>query len=115
MLQVQIYIVRNKKIEESITVVISKCRPRRPTPDPDSCLRRYVGKAAIAVVVVKDINAETGQINIRPSVVIVIPDGTSHAKTRRSKACFLGDVGESAVMIVVIQRSRCRFPTECHR
>jgi hypothetical protein len=57
------------------------------------------------VVVIEAILAEVADIDVRPSVVVVVGDGGADSPTVISNAGLRGHVGEGAIVIVVKERS----------
>ncbi len=58
------------------------------------------------VIVIKTILAIIGDVEIFPSVVIVVSDTNSLAPSRRDESRLLSHIGESSIMIVMIQMVR---------
>ena len=58
------------------------------------------------VIVIEPVLAVIGDVEILPSVVVVVSDTNSLAPTRRDKSRFLSHVRESSIVIVVIQMVR---------
>ena len=75
----------------------------------DTCLFAYVGECSVAVVVIEDVLSVVGDVEIFPPVVVVIADADALAPAGVGEAGFLRDVGESAVVIVVVKMARGRF------
>src|SRR4029077_18723411 len=63
----------------------------------------YVGKGAVAIVVIQDIAVEACHIEISPAVVIIVGHGHANAVALATDAGAVSDVGESSVAIVVIE------------
>src|SRR2546425_7861309 len=68
-----------------------------------------LGESAVAIVVVQNIFAVVGDVQIFEAVVVVITDAHALAPTGVSQTGLCGDVGERAVMIVVIEMARRSF------
>ena len=62
-----------------------------------------VGKCSVAVVVVENIFAVVGDVQIFEAVIVVIADAHALSPASVSQAGFFGDVGECAVVIVAIE------------
>src|SRR5438034_8871726 len=58
------------------------------------------------VIVIEPVLAVIGDVEILPSVVVIVSDTNSLAPTRRDKSRFLSPVRESSIVIVVIQMVR---------
>ena len=77
-------------------------------------MRGHIGKRAISVVPVQHVSAQAGQVKIRPAIVVVISNSTTHAETRRVEAGTLGYVGKGAVVIVMVERTFGLLSLERH-
>jgi hypothetical protein len=110
----EINVIRHHKIDESVAIVIAKRRACRPTAVGDARLRGDVGKRSVAVIVIEDVAAETGQVEIRPAVIVVVADGAAHREAWRRQARALRHVSESPVVIVVIERAEAWLPLHRH-
>jgi hypothetical protein len=62
-----------------------------------------VGEGAVAIVVIEDILAVVGYVQILEAVVIVIADADALAPAAVREAGFLGDIGKRAVVIVAVE------------
>ena len=49
-IEVQVYIVRDHEIDESITVIISESRAGRPSPVTNAGFRSNIGEGSIAII-----------------------------------------------------------------
>src|SRR2546425_11289305 len=58
------------------------------------------------VIVIKTILAIIGDVEIFPSVVVVVSDTNSLAPSRRDESRLLSHISESSIMIVMIQMVR---------
>src|SRR5580693_3525233 len=85
-IEVKIDVVGNHEVQKAVTIVITKGSAGRPAAIGDACLFRDIGERAVAVVVIKNIPAETSNVQIRPTIIVVIADGTTHGKTRGGQA-----------------------------
>ena len=103
---VPIEIPGDKEIQLAVVIVIEESRGRGPAAGCDACMRSYIRKCAVAVVVVQDVAAVAGDIEIGKAVVVVIAGGHAHpvvgfAGPRKPR---LGsDVGEGAIPILAIE------------
>ncbi len=61
-----------------------------------------IGKRAVSVVVVENVFAVIGNVQIFKAVVVVVADANALAPTGVRQAGFRGDIGECSVVIVVI-------------
>src|SRR5579872_4670022 len=70
------YVVRNKEVEVSITVIVQEgtARTEPQLIAPQSGLFGYIRKRSVVVVAIKDILPVRGEKNIVKTVVVVVPD-----------------------------------------
>src|SRR5260221_6214575 len=92
-----------EKIKAAVIVVVKPDGTGSPTGSGDSRFFGYVGKRAVAVVVIKDAAAVLRDIKIRKTVAVVVPNRDALAKAARGHTGFFSYVGERAVAIVPIQ------------
>ena len=57
------------------------------------------------IVVIETVLAEVGDVDVGPSIVVVVGDRNANAPSFVGDAGLCGDVGEGAVVVVVKQRS----------
>src|SRR5437764_3684127 len=62
-----------------------------------------VGEGTVAIVVIENVLAVVGDVEILPAVVVVIPDADALAPTSVGQTGFGADIGERAIMVVVIE------------
>jgi hypothetical protein len=51
---------------------------------------------------------------IWPAVVVVVANGRAHSPARIADASFIGDVGKSSIVVVVVERAFCTGAGEGH-
>src|ERR1035441_5364227 len=102
-------VVENEQIEVAVVIVVHPAGSRAPhllpfvTSPGNPGLLRDVGKRSIAIVVVEMVAGYTGDIDILPAVVVVIAYRLPHIVAIAGDTRLVGDIGESAVMIIVKQ------------
>src|SRR5262249_12610358 len=109
-IQVKVHIVRHHQIEIAVAIVISKGSPRGPAAVSDAGLRCHVGESAVAVVSKKLVATETGDVKVRPSVIVVVADRTAHGKARSCQASLVGYVGGRPNVVVLDGDATGRVP-----
>ena len=95
-----------KQIQFPIVVVVKESCRYGPSACRHSRLRRNIGESAVAIVVVEDVLPIVGDINIRKTIVVVVPDSNSHSVVRVSGVLQAGlhsDVGERAVFVLTVK------------
>src|SRR5277367_866561 len=105
MANVVVNIPRNKEVEPTVPVVVSKRRSGRPIPQRYSCLFRYVSERSVMVVVIQPILAKIGDIDIRPSIVVVISHCDAVPPTIVCHSGLGGNIGKCSIVVVMKQRS----------
>ncbi len=104
-------VVGDDQIEPAVFVVIEPSRAGGPSAFiGDAGFRRDVGKRAVAVVVIENGAAIAGHIQIGIAVIVEVADGNALAVMAfTADAGFLGDIGESSVAVVVVERATQRM------
>src|ERR1700722_560466 len=102
--QVEVHVIRHDKVEAAIAIVIYECATRTPrlARSSHTCIAGDFGEDSV-LVVVKAVLAVVGDIEIFPSIVVVVADANPLPPSGRGEAGLRGHVGERAVMIVAIQ------------
>ena len=72
-------------------------------PDPATPAFSATSVKTPCLIVVEAVLAVVGDVEVVPSVVVVVADADALAPSGRGKAGFGGDVGESAVVIVAVK------------
>src|SRR5229473_6678543 len=68
--------------------------------------RRDIGERTIAVVVVEHATIEICNIKVFPAVIVVVADGGAKAPSAMVEASLGGHIGESAVVVIVVELAR---------
>ena len=110
----EVDVVDDHEIGESISVIIAECGAGRPPAVGDAGLCRHVGEGAIAVVAVENVAAETGEIKIGPAVVVVVSHGAAHGEAGSGQAGLGSDVGKRAVVVVMVENAEALRALEGH-
>ena len=114
-------VVRDNKIEPSVFVVIEPPGAGGPSSFVgNASFRSDVGESSVAIIVIENRAAITGDVQIRVSVVVEVADGnTLTIVTFAAYAGLFRDIGESAVAVVVVksaaQRVRRLVGVSCRR
>src|SRR2546425_8850091 len=58
---------------------------------------------AVAVIVVEDAATYIGDVDVFPTVIVVVADAHTHAPDAMVQACLCRDIGEAAVAVIVIE------------
>src|ERR1022692_2222529 len=100
-------IVRHEQVQAAVVIVVEPAGGHRPHllsvqhSPAHSGFFRNVGKGAVVVVMKKLISGHVGEEDVRPSIVIVISNGDADAIALALDSGFLGNIRESAVMVIV--------------
>ena len=98
-------VVHGEKVQLAVIVVVEPDGAHKPSGEAGSGFFGHIGKGAVAIVVIKRIAAVRGDVNVGPAIAVVIADGNTHAERLGvSDPSLFGDVGESAVVVVVVER-----------
>src|SRR5882724_7506589 len=105
--QVEVHVICHVEVEIAVAVIISKRSARAPASRvADPSLHRDVAKRSVTIIFIKEGTSKTGDIEVVPAVVVVIPYRRSKAPAALCQAGLLRHVGERPVMVVVIQLAR---------
>src|SRR5204863_750654 len=97
------YKARNKEIELAVVVIIKPDGAGRPTRRGDSGFIGYISEGAIAVIVIKDIAAITGDVKINPTITIIVTGGDPHAERAAGHSGFVSHIREGAIVVVMVE------------
>src|SRR5579864_3037360 len=108
--EIKLCVARNKKIDQSIMIIIAPGWASGPPAQCDTGFFSNVSKRSIVVVVIKPVLPKIRDINVGPTVIVVIPNCHPEAPALIRNSGFCGHVGKSAIVVVVEQhgpRSGC--------
>ena len=103
---VPVEVAGDEQVELAVIIVIEEACGSRPPAAPNARARRHVSERAVAVVVIQRVVAVAGDVNIRESVVVIIPGGYAHAVVSFAsvgEARLLRHISETAVRILTVQ------------
>jgi len=99
-----LHVISDHKIEFAVTIVVHPSGGRRKfIRPPQPCDPCNVGERAVAVVVKEMTLTKRADENIVVAVVVVVAYGHAHAVDLHREARFARDVGECAVVVIVIE------------
>ena len=110
----KIDVIGDHQVEIAVAVVVGKGRAGGEAAIAHACLLGYVSKSAVAIVAIKHVPAQAGDVNIRPAIIVIVAHGAAHGKARRADARSIGHICESAIVIVVIKRAAGLFAFQRH-
>src|SRR6266849_3117468 len=97
--------------ESAVAVVVHESAAGAPgfAAAGDVCFFADVGEGAVSIVVIENVLAVVGDVEIVEAVVVIVPDAHALAPAGVSQASLFGDVGECAVVIVAVEMAGGRF------
>ena len=101
LLKTELGIAGDKQIQQAIMIVITPGRTRRPSAERDASFLCDVRKGPIMIVVIKPVLAKIGDVDIWPTVIVVVAYRNTEAPAFICHSSTGSDIGESAVVIVV--------------
>ena len=102
--QADIDVVGDEKVSPTIRVIITKSRAGSPPLIASQAgLLGHVSECAVAIISVQHNSVKAGDQQIGPAIIVVIADGDPHCPTGIPHASLLCDIGERAVVVVVIK------------
>src|SRR3984957_908819 len=100
----KIYIVRYKKIDPAIDVIISEGRSRRPPRiAAQSADLGYIGEGAVPIVAIEHDSAYTRHQQVRPAVIVVVADRCTHRPAWISHPRLLRHIRKRSVAVVMVE------------
>ena len=103
-IQIQVDVISDIKVEVPVVVVIPKRRAGPPPPGiAHASLRGHVSERAIVVVMVENGTFKIGNIEIFPAVVVVVTYGHAESPPAMCQARLDRYIGEGAIVIVAIK------------
>ena len=110
--RIELDVVADEKIEMSVAVVVEQGAARTPANMLliDAGLLSDVGERSVAVIVEQNVVSPEAAEQVVPAIVVVVADADAGLPAGARQAGFFGNVGESAVAVVLV-KMRCRcFP-----
>src|SRR5260370_24334297 len=106
MVRIQFHVSSDEEIKMAVVIVIQKARGNRPAAGGYSSSLGYIRESAVAIVVVQDIFAVAGDVEIGETVIVIVAHGDAHAVVAVAgggKARGLSNVRETAIAILAVQ------------
>src|SRR5579864_8034827 len=98
---IKLHVTRNEQIQEAIVVVVAPRGTGGPTTESDTGFLCDIGKGAVVVVVIEAVLAEIGDIEVSPTVIVVISHGHAEAPTLIRYPGFVSDICERSVVVIM--------------
>src|SRR5580658_7113735 len=97
-------VARHEQIQQSVVVVVEPARGHRPTViSAQSSPIGYILEGPVAFVAIEDVVVQSGDEQIRETVVVKIAGRHAHGVAVARNARSLGHVGESSVAVIAKQ------------
>ena len=93
----------NDQVETPIVVVVEPDGARAPTRRSHAGFFGHVSECAVTVVVIKDAARILRDVEVWPTISVIITDGNAHSVSIAGNAGACGHVGERAVTVIVIE------------
>src|SRR5580700_7404110 len=108
MVHIKLYIPGNKQIQQAIVIVIAPSRSGGPASNRHPCLFRDISEGPIVIVVIKPVLSVVGNVDIGPTVVVIVGHGHAESPAFIGDAGLVGYVGKCSIVIIVKEHSaRC--------
>src|ERR1700712_3147062 len=102
-------ITGDEEVQPSITVIVSESRTSGPCPECHAGLLCNVGESSVMIVAVKTVPAEVCDVEIRPPIVVEVPNDDTISPSIIGYSGLSGDIRKCAVVVVVKERGMRRF------
>src|SRR6266545_4539095 len=76
---VELQVVTNEQIEVAVVVIIEKSGAGAPLRIPYPGARGYISKRSLTSVYISFAGTITGDVNVWPAIIVVIPNGEAHS------------------------------------
>src|SRR5258706_1765502 len=106
MVGIPFHVSSDEEIEMAVIIEIEKARGDRPAAGRYSSFLGHIRESAVAIVVVQDILAVAGDVEIGETVIVIVAHGDAHAVVAVAgggKARGLSNVRETAIAILAVQ------------
>ena len=113
-IEMKIDVIGDHQVEIAVAVVVGKGRAGGEAAIAHPRLLGHVSKSAVAIVAIKHVPAQAGDVNIWPAIIVVVAHRAAHGKTGIAHAGLIGHIGERAIVIVVIKRAAGFFALQGH-
>src|SRR5438552_3913464 len=101
MIRIELHVAGNKQIKQAVVIVVAPCWPGRPPAERDAGFFRDVGKRSVVIVVVEAILSVVRNVNVGPTIVVVIADSDAEAPAFVRHASLVGYVRKRSIGIIV--------------
>src|SRR6185437_7600663 len=103
--QIERQVVGDEKIQMAVAIIIDPgaAGPPQLRRLDKACFFRHVGECAIPVVAVEDVLAPVSDEEVFEAIVVVVANGNGARPSFANKPGLFGDIGESAVAVVLIK------------
>ena len=108
-IQINVEVAGNEKIEPAIAVVITPGRAGAPALARYTELLGHVCKRAVTVIVIEPRNSEVANEDVGPAIVIVIADRHAHSPTLVGDTGFISHIFELPIAEIMIKRGAWRL------
>src|SRR5271155_5510772 len=102
--RIEVHIICNYQIQTPVAVVIDEGTSGSPglSCSSDTGLLGHFGEYAM-VIVIQAIFSIIGDVQVFPTIIVIVTDAYSLAPSCSDQAGFRGDIGKGPIMIVVIE------------
>ena len=97
-------VVRDEQVELAVVVIVKPQRAAGESRIGHAGFRGDIGKLAVAQIAEKMIRSDRGDVDVHVAIVVVVADGAALAIDFKREPGLPGDIRESPILIVVIER-----------
>src|SRR5215831_19815919 len=90
----EVKVVRDKKVETTVAIIVDPCRACAPARIIHTGLVGHIGEGSVSVIVIQHVATEICDIKILKTIVVIVSNCDSHSVSDMSDARLLGHVNE---------------------
>ena len=102
--EIDLHVTRNKKIQAAIAIVIAPARACAPAFARDAYYFRNIGERAVAIVAIQTRDAEVADKQIGAAIIVVITNCNAHSPTLVRDSGFVSNIFKLPVTEISIER-----------
>src|SRR5882762_8670549 len=104
--EMEIDVVGNHEVEKTVAIVVAKSSAGRPAAVGNTGFGSDIGEGAVAIIFVKDVAAEAGDVEIGPAVVVVVQSALARLSLDgHSDSGGIGEIDVEPAIAIVVKKN----------